>query len=401
VRVLQGETQERTERLRATGIALLQSSGDVEKLIESGEVSVGADGLLRLSNFKQLLDSLKLGVDAADAEKIFEIINAGGGDTMKVDELKQKVRSSALIEDMYSESFQNVALTVAVTLAFAAGLFLVRGPVSGLDFLTGYVVEDSLSVDNLFVFLALFKYFKVPPALQSFCLNLGIYGAVVLRAAFIFAGLAAVQAFRPLLLFFAAFLIYASYQTLSAGEDDDDEEEEGPPGPVMELLSKFPTTPDFDGDKLFVQSDSGAWLATPLALCIIAVELCDILFAVDSIPAVFAVTDDPLIVYTSNIAAILGLRSLYQVLAVAAQDLIYLEKAVAIILGFVGVKLAAEVAGFEVGSGLSLGVIVTVLGGGILLSLQAQGEQGGTSSAAANSGSSGSGGGGAGATVDK
>jgi len=374
MRVLQNdEATEQKERLRATGIALLQSMDQVDELIEKGDVSVGADGLLRASEFKKLLDSLELGVDADDAQKVFEIINAGGGDSIKVDDLRPKVRNSSLITEMYSESFSNVALTLALTFAFALILFITRGPVSGLDFLTGYVVEDSLSVDNLFVFLALFKYFKVPPGLQSFCLNLGIYGAVILRALFIFAGLAAVQAFRPLLLFFAAFLIYASYKTL-AGDDDDDEDDDGPPGPVRDLLAKFPTTPNFEGDKLFVQNESGAWLATPLALCIIAVELCDILFAVDSIPAVFAVTDDPLIVYTSNIAAILGLRSLYQVLAVAAQDLVYLEKAVAIILGFVGVKLAAEVAGLEVGSGLSLGVIVTVLGGGILLSLAEQGK---------------------------
>jgi len=121
--------------------------------------------------------------------------------------------------------------------------------------------------------------------------------------------------------------------------------------------------------KLFVKGNDGGFLATPLALCIIAVELSDILFAVDSIPAVFAVTDDPLIVYTSNIAAIVGLRSLYQVLSIAVQDLEYLEKSVAFVLGFVGVKLAAEVAGFEISSLLSLTIIVSTLGIGVAASL--------------------------------
>merc|ERR1712032_1746056 len=122
----------------------------------------------------------------------------------------------------------NVGLTVlsAFGLAFIVGIL--KGSSAGVDFLTAYVVEDSLSVDNLFVFLLLFNYFKVPPSLQSYCLNLGVYGAVVLRAIFIFIGLSAVKAFQPLLLFFAAFLIYASYSALAAGEDEDDDEEEPP-----------------------------------------------------------------------------------------------------------------------------------------------------------------------------
>merc|ERR1719382_1811783 len=255
-------------------------------------------------------------------------------------------------------------------------MFVFRGTSSGLDFITGYVVEDSLSVDNLFVFLALFKYFKVPPSLQNYCLNLGIYGAVVLRGVFIFAGLAAVQSFRPVLLLFAAFLIFAAYKGLTADEEDDEEEEDGAPAePIRNLLDQLPTTSEFDGEKLIVEKPKGTYLATPLALCIIAVELSDILFAVDSIPAVFAVTDDPLVVYTSNIAAILGLRSLYQVLAVAAEDLVYLEKSVSVVLGFVGVKLAAEVAGVEISSAFSLLFIIAVLGAGILLSLQEQAKQ--------------------------
>jgi len=173
------------------------------------------------------------------------------------------------------------------------------------------------------------------------------------------------KSFQPLLLVFAAFLIYSSYEALKSDDDDDDEEDEEPPELVQEALKNIPTTDKFSGENLFIQDDAGKWLATPLALCILSVELSDILFAVDSIPAVFGVTDDSVVVFTSNICAILGLRSLYQVLSIAAQDFVYLEKAVAVVLGFVGVKLCAEVAGFEVSSAVSLAFIISVLGAGI------------------------------------
>jgi TerC family integral membrane protein len=212
----------------------------------------------------------------------------------------------------------------------------------------------------------------VPPNLQSYCLNVVIWGAVILRGVFIFLGLQAIETFRPLLLFFAAFLIYASYQGLASDDDDDDDEEEEVPEFVANIQKQLPTTDKFEGEKLWVQNEKGETLVTPLATCIIAVELCDVLFAVDSIPAVFAVTSDPLVVFGSNIAAILGLRSLYQVLSVAAQDLVYLEKAVAVVLGFVGVKLGLEVFGVEVSSLLSLGVIIVTLGVGIAASVYEQ-----------------------------
>jgi len=371
----EGSPEEREERVRTLGLALLQSAGKAEELLEAGETAVNADGTLHLSEFKQLLDNLELSCSLADARLLFEKLNSDGSAGIEADGFRDRVRNGPVISEMYSESLSNVGQTVVLSLAVAAAIVIFKGASSGFDFLTAYVVEDSLSVDNLFVFLTLFKYFKVPPALQSYCLNLGIWGAVILRAVFIFAGLAAVQSFRPLLLGFAGFLIFASYQGLTEEDDDeDDEEDDKPAGPVMEVLNRLPTTSEFHGDKLIVEdpAKSGAWLATPLALCIIAVELSDILFAVDSIPAVFGVTDDPIIVYTSNIAAILGLRSLYQVLAVAAEDLVYLEKSVAIVLGFVGVKLAAEVAGFELNSVISLLVILGVLGVGIALSLQEQ-----------------------------
>jgi len=234
------------------------------------------------------------------------------------------------------------------------------------------VVEDSLSVDNIFVFLTLFKYFKVPPSLQMYCLNLGIIGAVILRAFFIFAGLAAVKTFEPLMLVFSAILLYSSWTVLFSSDDEGEDEDGDVPEVVQNLLDQLPTTNTFVGDKLTVQSSEGRVLVTPLALCIIAIELSDILFAVDSVPAVFAVTNDPLIVYTSNILAILGLRSIYQVLAIAVSDLVYLEKAVAVILGFVGFKLGAGVAGVEIASTTSLAFIIGVLFIGVAASLQMQ-----------------------------
>ena len=151
---------------------------------------------------------------------------------------------------------------------------------------------------------------------------------------------------------------------LGGGDDDDDAEL---PAVVVELLAKLPLTNTFEGEKLVLQGEGGLRF-TQLTATLVSIALCDVIFAVDSIPAVLAVSDDPFVVYTSNIAAVVGLRSLYQLLSVAVSDLVYLEKAVALVLGFVGLKLGAEVAGFDVSSGLSLGFILTTLSGGILLS---------------------------------
>jgi TerC family integral membrane protein len=311
---------------------------------------------------------------SAESRALFDEIDSDRAGVLEPPSLKRRIRASGAISGMYSRGLSNVAVTLVPTALVALGLFYFKGKDSALDFVAGYVVEDSLSVDNLFVFLVLFKYFKVPPTLQKLCLDLGIFGAVVLRAVFIFGGLALIQAFRPFLLVFSGFLIYSSYTALTSGDDDDDEEEK-PPDIVQNLLSYLPTTPKFDGDKLIVPGPNGGYLATPLAVCIIAVELSDILFAVDSVPAIFGITEDPIVVYSSNIAAIVGLRSLYDVLAVAVSDLVYLDKAVAVVLGFVGVKLGLEVAGLELDSMTSLSVIVAILGAGIAASL-AQRDQG-------------------------
>ena len=287
-------------------------------------------------------------------------------------ELKSALRNSGAIAGMYKESLTTFGFLVAATFAFDLGVFAFKGPEAAFDFLTAYFVEDSLSVDNLFVFLLLFRYFKVPPQLVDICLNYGITGSILLRGVFIFAGLAAASAFAPLLLGFSVFLIASSYTMLAGGEEEE-EEDDAPPEIVTDLLDKLPMTGTFEGEKFFVNTPEGL-RATQLTGTLVCIALCDVLFAVDSIPAVLGVTSDPFVVYTSNIAAVVGLRSLYQLLSIAVSDLVYLEKAVALVLGFVGLKLGAEVLGVEVSSALSLGVIVTTLGGGVGLSLLASDE---------------------------
>lgn len=349
-------------RVRTVCVALL---GQLTKLEE--EI-----GVLDFNGFSAFVDKLEVECDIEDKQSIFAMIDKDGGGTIDGFELKSAIRNSGAIAGMYKESLATFGYLVAATLAFDAGVFAFKGPEAAFDFLTAYFVEDSLSVDNLFVFLLLFRYFKVPPQLVDICLNYGITGSIVLRGIFIFAGLAAASVFAPVLLGFSVFLIGSSYSML-AGGDDDEEEEDAPPELVTDLLAKVPMTGTFEGEKFFVNTPEGL-RATQLTGTLVCIALCDVLFAVDSIPAVLGVTSDPFVVYTSNIAAVVGLRSLYQLLSIAVSDLVYLEKAVAIVLGFVGVKLGAEVLGVEVSSALSLGVIVATLGGGVGLSLLASDE---------------------------
>jgi len=259
-----------------------------------------------------------------------------------------------------------------------------RGVPDAINFATAYVIEDSLSVDNLFVFVLLFEYFRVPLWLQQRCLTLGIAGAVVLRGIFIGGGLLLVEKFHAVVMLFGAFLVYSSYTLIAGGEEDEDEDVGD--NPVVKWASKtFNATSEFDGGRLFTRRGMEdappegliglLGRPTPLLLVLVCVELSDILFAVDSIPAVFGVTTDPFIAFTSNIFAIIGLRSLYSVLANAVQDLEYLEKSVAIVLGFVGVKLLAEGAGAHLDPLVSLAVVGSVLTTGIGLSLVARAEQ--------------------------
>lgn len=257
-----------------------------------------------------------------------------------------------------SKSVVKTLLTVSAATAFGAGLGVVKGSTASIEFFAGYLVEQSLSVDNLFVFILLFEYFQVPPELQNRALTWGIIGAVAMRGVMISVGVAAVRRFRSVTLIFAAILLASSVKLLT--EEDDEVE-----NVVVKIARRLCNSVDyFDEDKFFTNGR-----ATPLFLCVVCIELSDFVFAVDSIPAVLAVSKDPLIVYSSNIFAIAALRSLYAVLAVAIQELAYLRPSVAFILGFVGLKMLLEYFHKHISTAASLIIIVGVLVLGIVASL--------------------------------
>ena len=356
-------------RLCTVCVALLGQYRQIDEMIEAVPSPVPQQ--LDVGAFAELVDSLEVQCSEADKRAIFTMIDRDGSGSICASELRQALRSSGAIKSMYDGSLRTFGTLIAATLAFDVGVFALKGSTAALDFLTAYAVEDSLSVDNLFVFLLIFRTFKVPPQTVDACLNYGIAGSIVLRGVFIFAGLAAVSAFNPLLLGFSAFLLFSSYQLLTGDDDDDDLEL---PQLVVDLLERLPMTNTFEGNQLYVKKDDGGVEFTQLTATLVSIALCDVLFAIDSIPAVLGVSDDPFVVYTSNIAAVVGLRSLYQLLSVAVSDLVYLESAVALVLGFVGLKLGVEVLGVEVSSMESLGVILATLGGGVALSLASDAE---------------------------
>lgn len=274
---------------------------------------------------------------------------------------------------IYNSAIKRTLAWVAAAGAFGSGLYLIVGPTTAEEFFAGYLLEQSLSIDNLLVFLLLFDYFKVPLSSQDRVLNFGIYGAFVMRAIMIGLGSVALYEFHGVLLVFAGILLYSS-ATVLLGDGDDDEEDEDMGENAIVQLSKnlFDSSEKFDGDRFFTIED-GVKRATPLLICMVAVEISDVVFAVDSIPAVFGVTENPLVVFTSNMFAIMGLRSLYTILSKAASDLEYLEPAVAIVLGFVGAKLIGEYFGLQIPTIASLGVVVTMLSGGVGASLYKKG----------------------------
>ena len=251
------------------------------------------------------------------------------------------------------------------TAAFAVGVVLpLKGSQATLDFVTGFLVEKSLSVDNLFVFLMIFEYFLVPDEYTERVLKWGIMSALVLRGVMIAMGVAAVERFRPVLLLFALILIWSSYKMLQPENDEDLSD-----NAVMKIARWLvDATDEYDGDAFFT-TVKGTRRATPMLVVLVCIELSDVLFAVDSIPAVVGITHDPFIVYTSNIFALMALRSLYLILAKSVQQLLYLRHAVAAILGFVGMKMVAEYFGIHVSSFLSLAVILALLAAGTAASI--------------------------------
>jgi tellurite resistance protein TerC len=255
---------------------------------------------------------------------------------------------------------------VGLAMAFDLGIYFWKGVQPGLEFFTGYLIEYSLSVDNIFVFLLIFSYFAVPDEYRHRVLFWGILGAIVMRLGFILAGAALLQRFHWMIYLFGGFLVFTGIKFIREKEMHVEPEK----NPVLRLFRRyFPVTPNYEGQRFFVRQSS-RWLATPLFVVLLIVESTDVVFAVDSIPAIFAITPDPFIVYTSNVFAILGLRSLYFLLAGVMGMFRYLKPALGIVLAFVGVKmLLSEI--YKIPTGISLAVIAIILGVAVVTSILA------------------------------
>ena len=316
------------------------------------------------------------------------------------------------------QALTQTAITVAAACAFCGGVLATRGIDDASAWFAAYVLEESLSIDNLFVFSLIFDYFQTPAYAQPRVLKYGLIVAVVLRLSFILAGLAVVERFKGVLLVFSGILLYSAYGLLTEGEE---EEEDLANNPIVKLTKQYlPSTDQYVGDSFFTQGADGAKLATPLLLALVCVEVSDVIFAVDSIPAVFGVTTDPFIAFTSNAFALLGLRALYTVISEAVDNFKYLQPAIAVsrraarmssspfccpapallpaaprsessppsrlalassltspplscscqvVLGFIGVKLIGSFAGYEVPTESSLLLVLGVLGTGVGLSV--------------------------------
>jgi tellurite resistance protein TerC len=263
-----------------------------------------------------------------------------------------------------------VLIWVSLGLSFGGWIFLTRGE-QGAEYLAGYLIEYSLSMDNVFVFAVLFSYFGVPAQYQHRLLFWGVLGAIVFRAIFILAGTALLSSFHFVIYLFGALLLYTAYRMITAGT------EPGDPGqnPVLRLMRRVvPVTDDFEGQKFFTRRDGRVW-ATPLFAALVVVETSDIMFAIDSVPAILSITQDTFIVFTSNAFAIMGLRSLYFLLAGLIDRFEYLKYGLAALLAFAGLKmLLSDVIHLDVW--ISLGVIVAILLVSVVVSLIATRDQG-------------------------
>ena len=263
------------------------------------------------------------------------------------------------------ESFTWTGIWVALALVFNAGIWHYYGSQKALEFFTGYLIEKSLSVDNVFVFALLFSYFAVPPLFQHKVLFWGILGALIMRAIMIVLGAALITKFSWIIYIFGGFLILTGIKMIVKREEEIHPER----NPLVKLFKRLmPVTPDYRGDKFFVR-ENGVRMATPLFVVLLLVEFSDVIFAVDSIPAIFAVTTDPFIVYTSNVFAILGLRSLYFALASVMDKFHYLKIGLGVVLTFVGVKMLLAHSPWKLDTLLSLGVIVLILATSMVMSL--------------------------------
>ena len=259
---------------------------------------------------------------------------------------------------------------VALALTFNALIWNWFGPTKGLEFLTGYLIEKALSVDNIFVFLVIFGYFAVPSAYQHRVLFWGILGALVMRAIFIAAGAALITKFHWIIYLFGALLLLTGVKLFVQRNEHMQPER----NPVLRLFRRFvPTVAEFHGQR-FTVVQAGRRYATPLLAVLVLVEATDLVFAVDSIPAVFAVTKDPFIVYTSNIFAILGLRAMFFLLAGVMDRFLYLKPGLAAVLVFVGAKMMLTDI-YKIPIGASLGVVAAILAVAVVASLVVSGRE--------------------------
>ncbi len=258
------------------------------------------------------------------------------------------------------------AVWVSLALIFNLGLYYVAGPQAGLEFLTGYLIEYSLSVDNIFVFVLVFSAFAVPSQYQHRVLFWGILGALVMRGAMIAAGAVLIENFHWIIYVFGAFLVFAGIRMFFSSEDETVDLENNP---VLRFMRRvFPVTDGYRESR-FTVVEGGRRMITPLLLVLMMIEVTDLVFALDSIPAIFAITEEPFIVFTSNIFAILGLRSLYFLLAGIIHRFVYLRYGLAFVLTFVGVKMLVEAVDVHIPILASLGVIVSALTISIVASL--------------------------------
>jgi tellurite resistance protein TerC len=268
-------------------------------------------------------------------------------------------------EVSFREATKFSVFWIALGLAFGGLIFWWRGPEAGGQYLAGYLIEKSLAVDNIFVFALIFGYFAVPAKYQHRVLFWGVLGALVFRAAFIAGGAALLESFHWMIYVFGAFLVFTGIKMALHRNQEMHPER----NPALRLFKRVvPTADEYHGQRLTVR-EAGRWFATPLLAVLVLVETTDIIFAVDSIPAIFAVTDEPFLVFTSNAFAILGLRALYFMLAGLIDRFIYLKIGLSLVLVFVGVKmLAADV--FEIPIWASLVVIALTITASIVVSLR-------------------------------
>lgn len=265
----------------------------------------------------------------------------------------------------FKQALFSSLIWVLLALGFAAFIHQWLGPTKSLEFITGYLVEESLSVDNLFVFIILFRYFKVPAEQERTVLFWGIIGAMLMRALFIFAGVSLVKRFHWILYALGIFLVYSGLQLMREG---DEERVDPSRNFVLKLVRRFlPITQNYEGKRFFV-TQQGKRLATPLFIVLLVVETTDILFATDSIPAILAISRDPFIVYTSNVFAILGLRSLFFALSGLMKLFHYLNYGLAVVLMFIGAKMLLS-AKYQIPTWVALVVVAGVLAISVAASL--------------------------------